>query len=70
VLVLKVRVGDCVYVTLPDGRRCRVVVTDGKRGDEGYLKLGFDFPRDVPVNRSGIQLWKDANAKGGGRADE
>lgn len=51
-LVLSRKVGRETIVTLPDGRRGRVVIVE-IRGDKA--RVGFDFPDDVKVHRSEVQ---------------
>ena len=46
-----------VIVTLPDGRRGRVVLCELR---PGKARLGFDFPNDVGVHRSETQAKIDA----------
>lgn len=51
-LVLKRKAEERVIVTMPDGRRMSLVVTD-IRGDSVWL--GFDAPADVTIHRWEIQ---------------
>ncbi len=51
-LVYKRFEGQSVDVALDDGRTAKVTVlqvVDGR-----YVRLGFDFPRDVPVSLPGV----------------
>lgn len=47
-LVLSRTRGAETYLTLPDGRTCKVTVLDI---DQGKVRLGFDFPPDVVIVR-------------------
>lgn len=47
-LVLSRRVGESCWVTLPDGRRLRVLIVSQ---DGGKTKIGFDGDPDIKVHR-------------------
>jgi sRNA-binding carbon storage regulator CsrA len=42
-----------VILTLPDGRRCKVVVIRVKNTHK--VKIGYDFPEDVKIHRRVVQ---------------
>jgi len=48
---------DTVIVTLPDGQRLRVVLTEVRGGG---VKIGFDGPRSLLINRESVQMAIDA----------
>ena len=52
-LILGVKPGEPVHVTLPDGRDGTVTLI---RDSFGHVRLGFDFPKDVAVNRE--EIWQ------------
>lgn len=52
-LVLDQDKGDPVIITLPDGRRCKVVVIRFK--GENKVKIGYEFPEDVLIHRRVVQ---------------
>jgi sRNA-binding carbon storage regulator CsrA len=51
-LCLACRVDREIVVTMPDGRRGKVVVLSA---EGSQARLGFDFPRDVEINRDRVQ---------------
>jgi carbon storage regulator CsrA len=61
-LVLTRQRGEDVIITMPDGRRLTVGVTD-IRGDK--VRIGFRCPPDVMVHRAEVQRRVDAENGGG-----
>lgn len=60
-LVLARRVGEWVVIPLPDGRRIRIQVTKSERG---MVRLGFEAPDDIEINREEVQDRIDAERAG------
>lgn len=56
-LVLARRLGERVVVTMPDGRLVRVLLVDV---DRGKVRLGFDAPPDVLVDREEVHARREA----------
>ncbi len=61
-LVLTVHTGDNVYLTLPDGTESLVSVLSHDRSN---IRLGFDFPRSVVIDREVVHERKLKEMKSG-----
>lgn len=51
-LVLSRFVNELFIVTLPDGRRMKIMLCEAK---DGAARIGFDAPADVLINRKEVQ---------------
>lgn len=51
-LVLSRETGDQTYVYLPDGRRVTVCIVNV---DRNKVRLGFDAPRDIRIERDDVK---------------
>lgn len=60
-LVLSRTRGAETYLTLPDGRTCKVTVLDI---DQGKVRLGFEFPPDVLIMRDDAAVRTPRTGKG------
>jgi sRNA-binding carbon storage regulator CsrA len=56
-LVLTITKGDPLVLTMPDGRRIRVMIQTVK--DKERVALTIDAPDDVEIDRASIRLQKD-----------
>lgn len=50
-LALTRRIGESVILTLPDGRRVEVTITDKSAGQ---VRLGIEAPKDVRIDRDEV----------------
>jgi sRNA-binding carbon storage regulator CsrA len=57
VLVLTFKLNEVAYLTLPDGRRVEVMLTEM---EPGKAKIGFTAPADVRILRARLQAQVDA----------
>lgn len=53
-LVLRRMKDESVILTLPDGRQVTITVVGANR-ESGILRLRFDAPSDIVINRSEIE---------------
>ena len=58
-LALTRRIGESVILTLPDGRRVEVTITDKSAGQ---VRLGIEAPKDVRIDREEILEHRDQEA--------
>lgn len=57
-LVIKQKVGEQTAIELADGRICFVTLTEVC--DPGNVRIGFTFPRELPIYRD--EVWRGAIA--------
>lgn len=58
-LVLGRSLDDVVIITNPDGTKIKITVVDLRRG---HVRLGFDAPPEIKINRADRKNQEDSNA--------
>lgn len=52
-LVIGLKIGDFVWVTLPDGTKGRIIRLPPRPGHTD-VRIGFDLPREVDIARKAL----------------
>lgn len=50
-LCISRKCGERIYLTLPDGTRCTILVIDAP----GKIRLGLEFPKNVDIERDDLK---------------